>query len=183
MSKRVLIIDDEKDTITYLASILKKEGYDVIFAEDGVEGLEKARNEKPDMIVLDILMPRKNGIKVLEALRRNDESGNIAVIMLSKIRDFIEQAYIELDNVEIIKRMETLLDHPDSMSEVYFLRFHNFRKCILLDRYALVKKYIKEQPSATQPTHSTLALPDVFLDKPIDPDAFIQVVARFIGKP
>ncbi|MBF0564761.1 MAG: response regulator [Nitrospirae bacterium] len=177
MSKRVLIVDDEKDTRTYLASILKKKKYEVLFAEDGVEGLAKAREEKPDLIILDIMMPKKNGIRVLEALRRDPDLGDVNVIMLSGIRNFIEQAYKELDNVETIKQIEYLLDNPDSMSEVFFVRFQNFRKCLLLDRNALIEKYRKGQSGGIS------ALPDIFLDKPIEPEEFSQAVARLIGRP
>lgn len=188
MSKRVLIVDDEKDTRTYLASILKKKKYEVLFAEDGVEGLAKAREEKPDLIILDVMMPKKNGIRVLEALRKDPDLGDVHVIMLSGIRNFIEQAYKELDNVETIKQIEHLLDNPDSMSEVFFVRFPSFRKCLLLDRNALIEKYRKGKSGGKPGEESggepggISALPDIFLDKPIEPEEFSQAVASLIGR-
>jgi DNA-binding response OmpR family regulator len=80
---KILVIDDEPDITWSLKKILQGRGYQVITAENGIEGLEKASEEKPDLILLDIMMPRKNGYKVLRELKSDDQTREIPVIFLS----------------------------------------------------------------------------------------------------
>ena len=70
MGKKVLVIDDEPDVLTYITSILKKNGYNYVTALDGVEGMEKAKAESQDLITLDLLMPEMTGIKMYRELKR-----------------------------------------------------------------------------------------------------------------
>ena len=81
MHHTILIIDDEKDIRTALAGILEDEGYQVLSAESGVEGIECARQELPDLILLDIWMPGMDGLEALEILKR--EFPQVTVIMIS----------------------------------------------------------------------------------------------------
>ena len=85
--KKVLIIDDEQDSIEYSSTILKKEGISSIFATNGQEGLDKAKKEKPDLILLDIQMPKMDGMEVFENLCRDDTTKGIPVIMITGIRE------------------------------------------------------------------------------------------------
>ncbi|MEO5357247.1 MAG: response regulator [Nitrospirae bacterium YQR-1] len=177
MSKRVLVVDDEEDTREYLSFVLKENGYQVSVASDGVEGLEKAIDEKPDLIVTDIMMPRKTGIGLLQKLRMDNDLRNTPIIMLSAIKNFIEQASEELDNVENLKQMETLLGNPDSKIEKFFLKFRSFRKMLLIDREGIMEQFRKgELKLAGIPV-----LPDIFLDKPIEPEEFAHAVSKLIG--
>ena len=68
-SRKVLIADDEPDILEILKYNLVKEGYQVVTAKDGDEAIEKAKMFNPDLIVLDIMMPKKNGVEVCEILR------------------------------------------------------------------------------------------------------------------
>ena len=68
-SRKVLIADDEPDILEILRYNLLKEGYQVVTAKDGDEAIEKAKMFNPDLIVLDIMMPKKNGVEVCEILR------------------------------------------------------------------------------------------------------------------
>ena len=77
---RILIVDDEDRIITFLKSKLKASGYEVLTASNGLEALEQARTHEPDLIVLDIVMPKKDGIETLKELR---EFSSVPVIMLS----------------------------------------------------------------------------------------------------
>jgi two-component system alkaline phosphatase synthesis response regulator PhoP len=86
-SKRILIADDEPDILEILEYNLTAEGYTVIKAKDGDEALEKARKEKPDMIVLDVMMPRKNGIEVCQILRNQPEFSDTLIIILTALSD------------------------------------------------------------------------------------------------
>lgn len=81
--KRILIIDDEIDLVTTLVDTLKFKGYEVTIAYNGVEGLEKAIQGKPDLILLDMMMPGMNGAEVCRQLRKNSETKNIKIMILS----------------------------------------------------------------------------------------------------
>lgn len=80
MDRKILIVDDEKNIVDIIAFNLKKEGYTVIQAADGEEGLEKAFAENPDLILLDIMMPKLDGYEVCKKIR---EKKNTPIIMLT----------------------------------------------------------------------------------------------------
>jgi CheY-like chemotaxis protein len=83
MPKKVLIVEDEKILYNLLKDKLEKVGYQVVIAVDGVEGLEKIKSEKPDLILLDIIMPRKNGLELLEDVQKDEKLKEIPVIIIS----------------------------------------------------------------------------------------------------
>ena len=78
---RILIIDDNLDDLKLMETMLHGEGFDVILASDGAEGVAKAIDEHPDLIVLDLLMPRINGFDVIKSLHEHSETRNIPVII------------------------------------------------------------------------------------------------------
>ncbi len=82
-NKRILVVDDEPHLIRSLTYILAREGYEVSTAADGEEALQKMREVRPDLIFLDIMMPRKNGYEVCETIRSIPELKNVYIIMLS----------------------------------------------------------------------------------------------------
>lgn len=81
--KKILIVDDDEPTRELYLFALKKEGYEVIEACNGSEGISKAKSEIPDLIILDIVMPDMDGITVLSNLRQNDITNNIPIICAS----------------------------------------------------------------------------------------------------
>ncbi len=83
MPKRILIVDDEPDAISYISSILENNGYEYLSADNGEEGLEMAKKEKPDMILLDLIMPEKSGLLMFQELKKDPELGKIPVIVVS----------------------------------------------------------------------------------------------------
>ncbi len=83
MAKKILIIDDEPDMVTFLCALLEDHGYVTITATDGEEGMTKVKSEKPDLISLDLLMPNKTGIKMFRELRKDDEVKDIPVVMVT----------------------------------------------------------------------------------------------------
>jgi len=82
---KILIVEDDPLIIRMYQNAFKFIGYDVATAIDGQEGLEAANNLKPTIILLDIMMPKLNGLEVLEKLKENSETKNIPVIMLTNL--------------------------------------------------------------------------------------------------
>ena len=72
MTKKILVVDDEPNIVDILRFNLQREGYEVLAAYDGQEGLDKARSEGPDLILLDVMLPEKDGFQVCEELRKTD---------------------------------------------------------------------------------------------------------------
>ena len=81
--KKILIIDDEKDITETIGYNLKKEGYGYIFAHDGESGFESAKENLPDLILLDLMLPGIDGMEVFNLLKRNETTSDIPVIMLT----------------------------------------------------------------------------------------------------
>jgi len=80
---KILVVDDEIHILKIIDYKLRTAGYTVIVATDGLEGLEKARVERPDLILLDVMMPRMDGFQALEALKRDPTTKAIPVFMLT----------------------------------------------------------------------------------------------------
>jgi len=85
--KKILIADDEPDILEIIQYNLSKEGYEVVIAKDGEEALAKAKYSKPDLIILDIMMPKKSGIEVCEILRSQPSFKNTLIIFLTALND------------------------------------------------------------------------------------------------
>lgn len=83
MAKKILLIEDEKTMVNLLERKLTKEGYDVSVARDGEEGLGKIKEMKPDLILLDIVMPKMDGFEVMEEIAKHKELKKIPVIIIS----------------------------------------------------------------------------------------------------
>lgn len=80
---KILVVDDEPDVVMLIERTLKAEGLDVIRAYDGLEALDLAIREKPDLILLDIMMPTMSGYEVCEQIKANPETQQIPVVCLS----------------------------------------------------------------------------------------------------
>lgn len=83
MARKILTCDDEKNIVRLIQVNLERQGYEVATAYNGRECLEKVAEDKPDLIVLDLMMPEMTGFEVLEELKKNPETQNIPVIMLT----------------------------------------------------------------------------------------------------
>ncbi len=81
--KRILVVDDERHIVRLVQVNLERAGYEVLTAYDGVEALEKVKSEMPDMVVLDVMMPRMDGFEVLKNMQADPRLQNIPVIMLT----------------------------------------------------------------------------------------------------
>ena len=78
---KILVVDDEPDILEILSYNLRKEGYQVVTANNGDEGLRKAEAEQPDLIILDIMMPQMDGVEVCRTLRGKKEFANLAITL------------------------------------------------------------------------------------------------------
>ncbi len=87
MSHRILVVDDEPDITALVAYHLAKAGYRVSTANSGPEALKAAREERPDVVVLDLMLPGVSGFDVLAELRKRDETRDVGVILLTARRD------------------------------------------------------------------------------------------------
>lgn len=85
--KTILVVDDERDLLDLIEYNLKKEGYDVLKAEDGLEGIRMAKKYKPDLVLLDIMMPKMNGLEACEQIREDDEIKQTPIIFLTAKND------------------------------------------------------------------------------------------------
>jgi len=111
--RKILIIDDEFP-VGYLIKInLEAEGYEVVLALSGEEGLEKAKASAPDLITLDVLMPEMDGFEVLEALKRDKALNSIPVMMISVVNEIRKKKGIEMGAVDYLLKpidFDNLLD-------------------------------------------------------------------------
>ena len=83
MAKKILLVEDEEIMINLLEKKLVSEGYEVSVARDGEEGLRKIREARPDLILLDIVMPKMGGFEVMDEMQKSPEFKNIPIIVIS----------------------------------------------------------------------------------------------------
>lgn len=83
MAKKILIVDDEKDLVETLTFRFEAAGYQVIAAYDGMEGLDKVKKDRPDLIILDVMMPKMDGYTVCRMLKFSETTKGIPIIMLT----------------------------------------------------------------------------------------------------
>ena len=83
MAKKILVVDDERHIVRLVQVNLDRAGYEVLVAYDGIEALKKVSEDKPDMVILDVMMPRMDGFEVLKKLQADEDTKDIPVIMLT----------------------------------------------------------------------------------------------------
>jgi len=116
---KILIVDDEETVKRVLCSLLKNEGYEVIEAEDGKSGVELAKKEDPDVILMDLTMPVMDGLKACRLLKEDEKTKNIPVLVITTaageikmeaidagIDDFVNKPF---DSEEISIRIKSML--------------------------------------------------------------------------
>ena len=98
-SAKILVVDDDPDMREALQIILESAGYIVVMAEDGEQCLSKLKEERPDMLILDLLMPRMDGFEVCKALKdpRYAKYGRVPIIILSSVQEDVSQRRYELE--------------------------------------------------------------------------------------
>ncbi|MHC4405749.1 MAG: response regulator [Planctomycetota bacterium] len=142
------MVDDDQNTRKYLSVVLSEHGYDPVVAHDGSQGLEKIQQCTPDLIILDVMMPKKSGFVLFKQLRKDDRYKDIPVLMLTGVSGILE----ELDT----HKEETFEKPYDSLREA-------------------LRRTIRQMRA------EGLVRPDMFLDKPVEAETFIDRVNELIG--
>lgn len=116
--KRVLLVDDDSEIVDSMQTVLESRGYQVMVARDGNQGLAMAEQEGPDLVILDMMMPKRSGFLVLERLRRS-HSVPLRVIMITANEGSRHKAYAEMLGVDDYIRkpfaMDRLLESVDRL--------------------------------------------------------------------
>ncbi|MBU0518385.1 response regulator [bacterium] len=147
MGKKVLVVDDDVNTVRFLSVALEEHGFEAIGAYDGVEGMEKIEAENPDLVILDVMMPKKTGFVLFKQLRKDERYKDLPVVMLTGVAETLE----DLDT-----KSEDTHERPyDSLRE----RLRDTIKAMSQD--GLVK-------------------PEMFIDKPIEPEEVVAKVAELL---
>ncbi len=125
--RRVLIIEDEKAMAEILAICLKREGYEIYIAYDGEEGLEKIRSQKPDLVLLDLILPKLDGRDLLKIIKDDEKTKDIPVVILSGMTQQWDRniglelgadEYIEkpLDMIKLASQLKNIFRKRESSS-------------------------------------------------------------------
>lgn len=121
MSKKVLVVDDDPDVRLFSVTVLEENGYTPLEADNGETGLKMIKEEKPDLVLLDVLMPRQSGIRLYRELKTSKALKNIHVIILSGIakKTFLrsQKALTEFGGAEI-PEPEIYLEKPVEPEEL-----------------------------------------------------------------
>ncbi|AUM00341.1 MAG TPA: response regulator [Pseudothauera hydrothermalis] len=83
MTKKILIVDDEQNIVISLEFLMKREGYDVSIANDGEEAVTRIRSEQPDLVLLDVMMPKKSGFEVCQEIKSDPALKMVRILMLT----------------------------------------------------------------------------------------------------
>jgi two-component system phosphate regulon response regulator PhoB len=121
MAKKVLVVDDELDMRTYISTLLETSGFKPLLAENGIQGLDMARRDKPKLIILDVMMPKESGLNMYRELRKDPELKGIPVIMLSALsrKTFLHsQKLLDEYDGEKIPEPEAYIEKPPEPEEL-----------------------------------------------------------------
>ncbi len=96
---KILLVDDDPDILMAMGMVLEAHGYKLVTARDGIEALEKLKSEKPDLMILDLLMPRMDGFEVCKQLKdpRRAKYANIPILILTSVREDASRRRYELE--------------------------------------------------------------------------------------
>jgi twitching motility two-component system response regulator PilH len=130
MSKKVLVVDDDPDVRLFSVTVLEENGYIPLEAEDGESGLEMIKSEKPDLVILDVLMPRQSGVRLYRELKTSKTLKDVKVIILSGIAR---------------------------------------------------KTFLRSQKALTEFGGAEIPEPEIYLEKPVEPEELAEVIKNVLG--
>jgi DNA-binding response OmpR family regulator len=120
MSKKILVVEDENSLQNAMKEFLLAEKFDVVVADDGEMAVNLAKSKKPDLIILDIILPKKDGFEVLTELKQDSRTENIPVILLTNLEDAdsVERAFSLGINMYLVKSNYSLSDIVDRIKNM-----------------------------------------------------------------
>ncbi|MCP3951522.1 MAG: response regulator [Desulfobacterales bacterium] len=96
--KLILVVDDDPDLVESVSMKLESEGFQVAKAYDGVEAWDRIKDEKPQMLILDVMMPRKNGYELCDEIKKDDNFKDIAILLLTAVAEAVPSTtYTHMD--------------------------------------------------------------------------------------
>jgi two-component system phosphate regulon response regulator PhoB len=119
--KRILVVDDELDMRTFIVTLLETSGYRPIVATNGEEGIAKAREHKPAVIILDVMMPKEGGVQMYRELKTDEQLKSIPVIMLSAIAKktfFHSQKLLNTYRGQVVPEPEAYIEKPPETEQL-----------------------------------------------------------------
>jgi CheY-like chemotaxis protein len=121
MKKKILVVDDEMDIRIFISTLLETNGYKPIVAKDGEEGLKMVQENRPDCVILDVMMPKESGLKLYREIKSNDATKHIPVIMCSAVsKKTFFHSHKELDRYHgaSIPPPEAYIEKPPEAEEL-----------------------------------------------------------------
>jgi len=119
--KRIMVVDDELDMRVFISTLLETSGYKPLVATQGLEGIQKAREAKPDLIILDVMMPKQGGIQMYREIKTDDALKHIPVIILSAIAKktfFHSQNVLDAYKGQPVPEPEAYIEKPPESDEL-----------------------------------------------------------------
>ena len=121
MKKKILVVDDEMDIRIFISTLLETNGFKPIVAKDGEEGLKMVQENKPDCVILDVMMPKESGLKLYREIKSNEATKHIPVIMCSAVsKKTFFHSHKELDRYHgaSIPPPEAYIEKPPEAEEL-----------------------------------------------------------------
>ena len=115
--KRIMVVDDEESVLELLKAVLENDGYTVLTASDGEECLEKLKKTKPDLVLLDMMMPGMSGREVCERIRKDPKTKNLKIIFVTVAR-FSEMGKDTLSKMNVLDYITKPFDNADLLKRV-----------------------------------------------------------------
>jgi CheY-like chemotaxis protein len=111
--KKILFVDDELDMRIFLSTVLKTKGYEPVAARNAIEGIQKARDVGPDLVIMDVMMPQAGGVTLFQELKKDERLRHLPVIMLTGVSEKAFSHHLHMLNV----RMDESLPPPEAYME------------------------------------------------------------------
>jgi CheY-like chemotaxis protein len=111
--KKILFVDDELDMRIFLSTVLKTEGYEAVAARNAIEGIQKARETGPDLVIMDVMMPQAGGVTLFQEIKKDDRLKHLPVILLTGVSEKAFSHHLKMLNI----RADDSLPPPDAYLE------------------------------------------------------------------
>jgi CheY-like chemotaxis protein len=113
VGKKILCVDDELDMRIFISTVLKTQGYEAVAARNAVEGIQKAREVAPDLIIMDVMMPQAGGVTLFQEVKKDERLKHVPVILLTGVSQKAFAHHLKMLNI----RIDDSLPPPDAYME------------------------------------------------------------------